>query len=178
MALRNKFTKEILDVIPTESLKDTKDIFKSNQKQWEESEQYKQLTSIVQSINISVDIQQIVAFACGSIRNDFEQQTPRSSFQHVLVLTLRNILSKKQEALGGISCYAQDPAYSEVDILILRENGITVLYDPEGFFKVDDSTLVISCAAQVPVKQITLGLARPAAMIWDRIKEHDLGGLW
>jgi hypothetical protein len=83
--LRNKITKELLDVIPTESLKDTKDIFKSNQKQWEESEQCKQLTPIVQSINISVDIQQIVAFACGSIRDDSEQQTPRSSFQPVLV---------------------------------------------------------------------------------------------
>ncbi|KAE9368094.1 hypothetical protein N431DRAFT_561865 [Stipitochalara longipes BDJ] len=177
MALRNKSTKEILDVIPTESLKDTKDIFKSNQQQWEESEQCKQLTSIVQSINISVDIQQIVAFACGSIRHDSEQQTPQSSFQHALVITLRNILSKKQEDLGRISCYAQDPAYSEVDMLILRENGITVLDDPEGFLKVDDSTLVISCAAQVPVKQITLDLARPAAMIWDRIKEHDLSGL-
>jgi hypothetical protein len=62
-------------------------------------------------------------------------------------------------------------------LLILRENGITVLDDPEGFLEVDDSTLVISCAAQVPVKQITLDLARPAAMIWDRIKGHDLGGL-
>jgi hypothetical protein len=123
------------------------------------------------------NIQHIVAFACGSIRDDSEQQTPRSSFQHVLVLTLRNILSKKQEDLGGISCYAQEPAYSEVDILTLRENGITVLDEPEGFLNVDDSTLVVSCAAQVPVKQITLDLARPAAMIWDRIKEHDLGGL-
>ncbi|KAH8789097.1 hypothetical protein F5882DRAFT_438708 [Hyaloscypha sp. PMI_1271] len=178
MALRNKFTKENLDVVPTESLKDTKNIFKTNQKQWEDSEQCKQLTSIVQSINISVDIQQIVAFACGSIRDDSEQQTPRSSFQHVLVLTLRNILSKKQEDLGDISCYAQDPAYSEVDILILRENGITVLDDPEGFLKVDDSTLVISCAAQVQVRQITLDLARPAAMIWDRIEEHDRDSLW
>ena len=176
MALRNKFTKEILDdVTPTESLKVTTDIFKSNQQQWEESEQCKQITSFVQSINNSVDIQQIVAFACGSIGHDPERQTLRSSFQHILVLTLRNILSKKQEDLGGISCYAQDPEYSDVDIHILRENGITVLDDPEGFLKVNDSTLVISCAPQVPVKQITLDLVRPAAMIWDRIKEHDPG---
>jgi hypothetical protein len=74
MALRNKFTKEILDdVTPTESLNVTTDIFKSKQQQWEESEQCKQITLFVQSINNSVDIQQIVAFACGSIGHDPEQ---------------------------------------------------------------------------------------------------------
>jgi hypothetical protein len=60
-----------------------------------------------------------------------------------------------------------------VDRLILEENGFTVLNEPEGFFTVDGSTIVVSFAPEVPVKQIILDLVRPAAIIWDRITEED-----
>ncbi|TAQ89295.1 hypothetical protein B7494_g2388 [Chlorociboria aeruginascens] len=179
MNFQNKITKEIVNVIPTNSLEDTKVIFKSNKEMWDESEKCKQLISMIQSVNISVNIQQIVAFACGSIMNDsdVDQEAPRSSTQHALILTMRKILCKNQREQSGISCFAQDPAYDEVDKSILGEYGIDVLDDPEAFLKVDDSTLVISCAADVPVRQLTLELARPAAMLWDRIREHERSGL-
>jgi hypothetical protein len=195
MTLRNKFTKEaikeIFDNTPPDPIGDTsaitkptpqqregreeEDIFQSTRDQWQKSEQCKQLILIIQSINVLVNINQIVAFACGSIRNDLDtdQETPRSSCQHSLILTLRDILDGKREDLGSVSCYAQEPAYSDTDKLILGDHGITVLDDQDGFLRVDDSTLVISCAPQVPVKQIIIDLARPAAMIWNRIEAHD-----
>lgn len=151
------------------------DFFKSCQSQWEKSKPCKELISIIQSIDVLADIKQIVAFGLGSITHDLhpDRATPRSSFQHSLILTLRSVLGEKQKHQDPVSCYVQDPVYVDVDRLILEDHGITILDDPDGFLKLDDSTLVISCAPQIPVKQITMDLARPAAMIWNGIQEHD-----
>ena len=97
---------------------------------------------------------------------------PRSSFQHALLLTLRDILGEKMaNSNNEILCYAQDPAYTTTDEAILEEHGITVLDDPKAFLEVDGSTVVFSCAPNVPVKQIIADIARPAIVIWHRISE-------
>lgn len=159
-----------------ESPEASRDIFKSTKQRWEDSEQCKHLTALLQSINVP-DIHQIIALACGSIRRDLHpRERPehaRSSSQHALIITLRKILKARRENTTGISCYAQDPAYTETDKLILAENDISVLDDPDGFVMIDDSTLVLSFAPDVPVRQIVMDIALPAAMIWRRIEEDD-----
>jgi hypothetical protein len=69
--------------------------------------------------------------------------------------------------------YAQDPAYTKIDESVLEGPETTVLDDPRVFLEVDDSTVVISCAAGLPVKQIISDLAPPAVMILDRIYENE-----
>ncbi|KAL1902239.1 hypothetical protein Sste5346_001215 [Sporothrix stenoceras] len=68
-----------------------------------------------------------------------------------------------------IDCFAQDPAYDAADRAVLAMEGISVLEDPYGFLAVDETTVVISVAPSVPVRQIVTDIARPAAMIWGRI---------
>jgi hypothetical protein len=94
------------------------------------------------------------------------------------MLTLYNALRKTQEGMHSIICYAQDPAYTTNDKVILGELGITVLDDPGAFLKVDNSTIVISCAPEVPIKQIISELAHPVAILCDRVREQDRPGMW
>jgi hypothetical protein len=53
------------------------------------------------------------------------------------------MLGGKHGNSGGITCYGQDPVYSDVDRAVLEQSGITILNDPEAFLEVDDSTVVI-----------------------------------
>jgi hypothetical protein len=71
----------------------------------------------------------------------------------------------------------QDPSYTKVDQAVLSKHGITILGDPKGILEVDDSTAVLSCSPDIPVKQIVSDLANPAIMMVDRVLDHDPSGL-
>ncbi|RFU24594.1 hypothetical protein B7463_g11739, partial [Scytalidium lignicola] len=170
MTLRNKTTKEILGR-PIRPYVEVKQFFKTSQQTWEASEYYKQLSSTLASAELPL-IKKIIAFACGPmayVDESNNQLTLHSTYRHLLILILKDLLNKKMRLLEEITCYAQDPDYTEVDKSVLRESGVTVLDEPKAFLEVDDSTTMISFAANVPVKEIVLDIARPALMIWDSI---------
>lgn len=178
--MRDPTTKEVIDHPEVEgeyhlpsrlSLDECRSIFQSKRHQWEESEACKQMKLILQSLHLE-PVRQIIAFACGTLTS-IEPTDSRTSYQHALILTLRDLLSQGKD----IPCYAQDPIYSKSDESLLSEHGITVLHNPEAFLQVDDHTFILSCGPMVPVKQIVAELARPAAMIWNRVVEGDYGGL-
>ena len=105
------------------------------------------------------------------------------AYQHALILTMRDILENRpgqsSEQAENIQCFAQDPLYTEADDAALGNAGITVLRDPRAFLEVDDQTLVISFAPNVPVRQIIADIARPAIMIWDRVmSEAEALAFW
>ncbi|CAK7202955.1 hypothetical protein SEUCBS139899_005682 [Sporothrix eucalyptigena] len=75
-----------------------------------------------------------------------------------------------------VECFAQDPAYDAADRTVLAMEGISVLEDPYGFLAVDETSVVISVAPSVPVRQIVADIARPAAMIWGRIVDEGAAG--
>lgn len=119
-------------------------------------------------------VTKIIAFAMGTISRRGHHGCTRSLRQHALVLTIRSILN--EESRGGdsgaaagreLACFAQDPDYSEVDRAVLREHGITVLEDPQAFLDVDEESVVLSFAPNVPVKQIVADIARPAMIVWE-----------
>lgn len=170
--LRNKLTKEPVDVSSAPSCEELERSFKTSLQAWEASEPCKQLRSVLVSLKTPLEVNKIIGFACGPMSMNYdERQTQRSLFQNALILTLWDVLSKTKGHADGIRCYAQDPAYTEVDKLVLEGSDITVLDDPEGFLEVDNSTVVFSCAPNVPVRQIISDIALPAIMIWDKIKE-------
>ncbi|KAF2754892.1 hypothetical protein EJ05DRAFT_503835 [Pseudovirgaria hyperparasitica] len=174
VSLRDKLTHEIINEVP-EKLVDVDECeahFMAVMKSLEASHQLKLLHAIVKAANASAPIRQIVAFACGNISWDLMEGQVRSASQHALILSLQRLLGNQ------VQCFAQDPEYTEADMAVLVKHGITILNNPEAFLKVDTSTLVISCSAEVPVKQVTLELTRPAIMFWDRMKEADPKYLW
>lgn len=140
-------------------------------------------------------VRKVVAFACSSMTEEREGGSARHAVQHAMVLTVREVLEKIQagddpnsgtetdedettgkESTGRkpalpitVDCFAQDPAYDTADRTVLAMEGISVLEDPYGFLAVDETSVVISVAPSVPVRQIVADIARPAAMIWGRI---------
>jgi len=175
MERRNKLTKEIVDPPFIHSREEVEAFFKSMRAIWDVSDTCKQLRSILFSMETPFEISKIVGFACSSMAYNHQEydRTHRAAYQHALILTLQDELGKKQSNSHHIRCFAQDPAYTPIDKLVLESHNITVLNDPKGFLEVDDSTVVISCAADVPVKEIISDLARPAIMIWNRISEDE-----
>ena len=88
--------------------------------------------------------------------------------QHASVETMAEVLKEK----GGceITCFAQDPAYSDVDKEFLKSIGITPVNDPKGFLEVDSKTLVFSASPDVPVREIIIDIQHPAAMLWNTVR--------
>ncbi|KAL1957077.1 hypothetical protein VTO42DRAFT_6335 [Malbranchea cinnamomea] len=144
-------------------------------------------------------IDKVIGLACGNISLRHRTSTSddsgsslarRCATQHALLLTMREVLDDvvssndcrdggseptstrpRPTTLSEIKCYVQDPAYNDVDKTVLTGAGFTILQDPEAFLEIDDSTVLFSCAPNVPVRQIVAELARPAIMVWDRVKE-------
>ncbi|GAB1312677.1 hypothetical protein MFIFM68171_02887 [Madurella fahalii] len=144
---------------------------------WEESEDCRRLRSSLETALLP-RITKIVAFACSTMAALGDRQPPM--YQHALILTLRDILERRQGAdQPQIACFAQDPVYTEADREVLARLDIKVLEDPRAFLEVDDDTLVISVAPNIPVRQIIADIARPAIMIWDRVEsEAESAATW
>jgi SRR1 len=174
MDLRDKTTKELVSPHPLQPRGEVEKLFETTRKEWEASGPCKQLRSIFTSTKTPIEISKIVGLACGSMAySDQERSTSRSAFQHALILTLRDVLGKKEGHPDRILCYAQDPDYNKIDESVLGASRITLLENPKAFLEIDDFSVVISCAPNVPVRQIVSELARPAVMIWDRIYEDE-----
>ncbi|EGE03765.1 hypothetical protein TEQG_02797 [Trichophyton equinum CBS 127.97] len=87
-------------------------------------------------------IDEIVAFACGRIAQTLEDR----------LSPWTDIVERR----------VSDPAYTTIDYELLKMHAITTIDDPEGFLMIDDTTLVISMAPNIPVKGIIANTAQPA----------------
>lgn len=174
MVLRNKLTKEILSPFPAQPCEQVEGLLKTSVQAWEASDACKQLRSTLASrINNIGGVSKVVGIACGEISpGEQDEMAVRSSFQHALLLTMRDILAKPNS--GSATCYAQDPAYTDVDKSVLEQFGITTVDDPEAFILLDNSTAVFSSAPDVPVRQIVSDLAQPAVMIWNKGEKDEI----
>ncbi|KAI9162974.1 hypothetical protein HJFPF1_04569 [Paramyrothecium foliicola] len=94
--------------------------------------------------------------------------------QHASALTLAKVLGERQNC-PPLRVVAQDPAYTTVGKQILRDEGFEVVegYGSLAFTFVDEESVVISCHPNIPVKQIVADIARPAAMVWNRVTETE-----
>lgn len=149
-----------------------KRVFNTGIKHWEKFESCKNLRDSLRAHIAPDKITKVIAFACGTmIHDDSESSSIR---QHGLVLTVKRMVQLiNSPGAEEVQCFAQDPAYTGLDRSVLEGAGIQILEDPHGFLEVDDASVVISFAAHVPVRQIVTDLARPAAMVWDRVETED-----
>lgn len=169
---RDKTTHELFPEPSGKSLEATQEAFDAGIKAWEDSDECKRIKAALMTSTIPDKITKVVAFACCTMAGDevYEQ----SIAQHALILTIKSVLQNKNPgAYGEISCYAQDPVYSDVDRAVLEGAGIRILEDPHGFLEVDDSSVVIAFAPNVPVRQIVADVSRPAIMIWNKVTPEE-----
>ena len=169
--IRNPDTKEPLDDMVFATREETAEDFRKHRQMWEGSEMCKELTHILNSAAASLEINKIVAVSLGNLSYLRDDYPGRSAFQHSLVLTMREWLNDKNG--HETPCYVQDPIYQEIDIEILQEYGIKVLEDPQAWLEMDDQSIVVSIASNVPVKEIVADIARPAVVIWNRVGFED-----
>ncbi|CAG8909104.1 unnamed protein product [Penicillium egyptiacum] len=165
-----RVTNEVYPVGEEEEVWDsefTRDAFEQEKVAWEESETRKKF-EVTLSKAKDHKINNIVGLACGSLSRPGRS---KSAFQHVLLVTAKNWL--QTNGLDELSCYMQDPEYTDVDRRIFRDVGFQVVDDPEGFLKVDGQSIVLSIAANVPTKLIIADIARPAIVIWFVVEEMD-----
>ena len=181
MEKRYKLTKEPVDIHPTRPEEQVQAHFQAVRAEWEASQPCQQLKSALRSTSIRYT--KVVALGLGSIAFS-DMQRPRPAMQHALLLTLRDALEQPTQdseyscpsplsPRSSILCYAQDPVYTEVDKAVLAKHGVTTLDDPKGILEVDDSTAVLSCSPNIPVKQLISDIANPAIMMVDRVDDYD-----
>jgi hypothetical protein len=90
--------------------------------------------------------------------------------QHAAAITMAAVLGKRL-GTDPLPILAQDPVYSMVAKRLLQGCGIEVIggRGSLAFTHVDEGTIVFSCNPNIPVKQVVADIARPAAMIWNRV---------
>lgn len=173
MISQDKLTKIPIVDPDTPTYAKVEELFTTGLREWEATKTCAELMSALKSSQRPFQISKIVGFACGPLDSE------RTLFQHAMLLTLRNFFNKQENSeAAAISCYAQDPIYNATERSVLGKAGITVLDDPEGFLEVDESTVVVSVAPNIPVKQIISDIARPALLIWDEVRGEEEERLW
>lgn len=142
----------------------------------ETSKHYSKLANALSVAKVSCDVRIIVAFGCSSMNwKDYDRHP--SYLQHSLIIALRELFL--EHGSSNVDCFAHDPIYTEVDKKVLAQVNVSVVDDPRGFLHVDDSSVVISIPPDIPVRQIITDIARPAVLIWDRVRqglEEDISG--
>ncbi|KAK3353293.1 hypothetical protein B0T25DRAFT_607481 [Lasiosphaeria hispida] len=147
---------------------------------WETSMQCLALKGIIDKFDIP-PVNKMIAIASGSLTFDLAEDDPDpesetyGTFIHNIMLTLQDMIVSKLERSGSsatacdISCYTQDPTYSPIDQKVLGDEGIAILEDPDRFLEMNDQTVIFCNSPAFPVRNITLDIARPAMMIWNRM---------
>jgi hypothetical protein len=162
------------DKKPENSLDEVRKAFNKQREVWQTSEACEALQKQLATMGLSSPINKIVCFGLGTLGRLNTRSAARSHTQHAAVRTMVRALKARQaNSTEQIRCFAQDPAYDEVDIALLRSIGITPLDDPKGFLAVDESTLVFCVSPNVPVKQIIADVQWPAAMIWNTVRPSE-----
>ncbi|KAK3902844.1 hypothetical protein C8A05DRAFT_15143 [Staphylotrichum tortipilum] len=133
---------------------------------WEASAECARLRGVFEAGKIG-RVTKIAAFACSTMAvKDDDRANPVA--QHAAVLMLRELFARR--GAGEVRCLAQDPMYRPADVEVLQELGVEVLEDPRGFLEVDEETVVVCVAPNVPVRQVVADIARPVAMVWGTVK--------
>jgi hypothetical protein len=157
---------------PQRTHEDIKFAFERGRESWNKTQPCAELKSLLS--NSIPHCNKIIAFGLGEVSRaniPVEQKFGRNAFEHIVLLAVRDALSQSGEHPKEISCYAQDPAYSDVDRALLAAYGTTVVDDPQGFLLADESSAIIACRAIVPVKSIICDITRPALMIWEKVTD-------
>ena len=145
--------------------------FNKYRQAWTESDMCRRLKNILASSATNLEMTKIVAVSLGRLSYFCNDRPPRHAYQHAMVLTMRDWLAERNGT--DAPCYVQDPDYDDVDKSVLAEHKVQVLEDPMAWLEIDDTSIVVSIASNVPSKEIVADIARPAVVIWNRVGNDD-----
>ncbi|GLA65184.1 hypothetical protein AtubIFM55763_008075 [Aspergillus tubingensis] len=171
--LRDMRTKELYLNSSVESVPDASKLLQESRQIWENTKECQELQVKLMSRK-TVPISKIVGIALGSFATVYPDFQDRSAFQHALLLTLRDIFCKMHKvSQDAIPCFAQDPVCMKNDLVAAGEHGIKIVEDPDAFLEVDESTVVVTVAPDIAVRQIVFDIARPAVLIWNKVRDQN-----
>ncbi|KAJ5898018.1 hypothetical protein N7504_008306 [Penicillium tannophilum] len=173
--IRRKDKQEPIDAFTRLPLEVARSDFEKHRQDWIETEMCKNLTKFLDSSAAHLEITKVVAVSLGCLsylQNQAQDRPGRHAYQHALVLTLRDWL-KKKNGVAKVPSYVQDPEYMDVDRVLLAEHEVEVIEDPMAWLEMDDFSIVVSIASNVPTKEIITDVARPAVVIWNKVGDED-----
>lgn len=147
--------------------------YQAIEQQWKTSQHYAQLQQTLTSIEIPFTLTKVVALALGSLV--VRSHINKGRFlQHALISAIHSTLVHRSILSASSEKYVQDPGYTQRDKSILDSAGLTVLDDPQALLELDESSVLVSIAANIPVADIVADICRPGIIIWD---DRARGGL-
>lgn len=173
--IRKKDDHEPIDTITRLPLEIVRPDFEKHRQDWNETEMCKNLIKLLDSSAAHLEITKVVAVSLGCLtypRNPDQDRPGRQAYQHALVLTLRDWL-KKENGVAKVPSYVQDPEYVDIDRALLAAHEVEVIEDPMAWLEMDDYSIVVSIASNVPTKEIITDVARPAVVIWNKVGDND-----
>lgn len=119
----------------------------------------------VSSARFAGNVNKVIGFGLGPFTLEDDLHNRRAIVQHDMLSSLHDLVAHKS---GGapVGCFAQDPGYEAEERNILGSLNVLTADDPQGFLMLDDESVVMAIAPDVPVKQIVLDLCRPVAILW------------
>lgn len=138
---------------------------------WKGKDRFKKMKQILDSTTASLDITKIVAVSLGCLTYAYGSRGSQQK-QHGMIIALRDWLKEKNKSTH-VPCFVQDPVYEDDDKAILAEHEVEVIDDPLAWLEMDDQSIVVSIASNVPSKEIIADVSRPAVVIWYRVTDKD-----
>lgn len=132
---------------------------------------FNKMIKVLDSITSDLNIAKIVAVSLGGLTHQNDEARLHQQKQHGMVIALRDWLKEKNHSTH-VPCFVQDPIYKESEKTILAEHEVEVIDDPLAWLEMDDYSIVVSIASNVPSKEIIADVSRPAVVIWYRFKEE------
>jgi hypothetical protein len=171
-------TGEVVAQYPLRPAAETRAILQQEKAKWDASAACRELVTTLQGVADAgrlPRVDKVVAFACNHPSS--VERAERVAAEHALVLSIMDFFARR-DPTTTVRCYSQDPVYEDVDREVLGELGMTVLDNPRGFLEVDESAAVFSQAPDIAVRQIVADIAKPALMIWDKVRKIPREGYW
>lgn len=153
-----------LRVFSTEELLEA---FRDIGRKWRTSHYYQQLQAALAKVNPPFVLDKIIGVALGPLTLG-TRLNHDSVLQHTLLSAIHSNFIEHNVLSVPCKRYVQDPIYSQQhrDALFLAE--FTVLEDPQAFLALDNSSVLLSINADIPVKQIVADICCPGVIIWDK----------
>ncbi|KAI1270038.1 hypothetical protein F5Y18DRAFT_366903 [Xylariaceae sp. FL1019] len=143
------------------------DIYLKMEGHWKTSEHYTRLRETLRSTKSIPVLTKFIGMALGHLVIG-SVMSERCVHQHALLSALHEIFTECSNSVPVIETYVQDPAYSQRDMEVLHSAGFTIMDDPQALLELDESSLLLCIAPNLPVKEIVADICRPGIIIWNK----------
>ena len=143
--------------------------FEKHMRIWKDSSCLQKLRAIFQNSVLASNIK-ITNCVCLGLGSFTGGKFPETSFFELAALaSILEILGEKHEIKR---VYVQDPIFNSLDEIFLRGLGYNIVSTPEGFTKIDESTLLFAPHLEWPVYYTALQNVSPSLCIGNNMQEY------